>query len=56
MEVKTLMLDGWQIMTNYRAVMHHEELQMPKVQYLAIVLFLCRFSVFDVYSSIEQRG
>jgi hypothetical protein len=40
MEVKTLMLDGWRMMTNYTAVMHHEELQMPKVQYL---VFGCCF-------------
>jgi hypothetical protein len=25
---------GWQMMTNYETIMHHEELKMPKVQYL----------------------
>ncbi len=25
---------GWQMMTNYEAIMHHEDLRMPKVQYL----------------------
>lgn len=53
---ETLILDGCQMMTNYRAVMHHEELRMPKVQYL---VFGCCFvfvqvSMFDVQSNVDE--
>jgi hypothetical protein len=40
--------DEWQMMTNYEALMHHEGLRMPKVQYRVLFstfrccLFFCK--------------
>ncbi len=32
--------DEWQMMTNYKAIMHHEGLRTPKVQYLYLFIYL----------------
>ncbi len=44
-EVEILILNGWQMMTKYRAIIHHQEFD---VLCFGCVLFVCRFIVFDV--------
>jgi hypothetical protein len=60
-EIKTLFLDGWQMMTKYKIVIHHQrsadiESLMSCVLFYVWVLFVClQVSVFVVCSSMEWR-